>query len=54
MAMAGGLDLHRRQITFDTLEVESGEEWRVGSGSRIGLGSVGGCARTSLVEPTAR
>jgi transposase len=28
MAMVGGLDLHRRQITFATLEVESGEEWR--------------------------
>ena len=28
MAMVGGLDLHRRQITFDGVEVESGEEWR--------------------------
>jgi hypothetical protein len=28
MAMVCGLDLHRRQITFDTLEVGSGEEWR--------------------------
>ena len=28
MAMVGGLDLHRRQITFDAVEVESGEEWR--------------------------
>ena len=28
MAMVCGLDLHRRQITFDTLEVDSGEEWR--------------------------
>src|SRR5215207_5437470 len=28
MAMVCGLDLHRRQITFDGLEVESGEEWR--------------------------
>jgi hypothetical protein len=28
MAMVCGLDLHRRQITFDTVEVESGEEWR--------------------------
>src|SRR4051795_1843165 len=28
MAMVGGLDLHRRQITFDALEVGSGEEWR--------------------------
>ena len=28
MAMVGGLDLHRRQITFDTLETVSGEEWR--------------------------
>ena len=28
MAMVCGLDLHRRQITFDALEVESGEEWR--------------------------
>jgi transposase len=28
MAIVCGLDLHRRQITFDTVEVESGEEWR--------------------------
>ena len=28
MAMVGGLDLHRRQITFDVVELESGEEWR--------------------------
>ena len=28
MAMVCGLDLHRRQITFDALEVNSGEEWR--------------------------
>ncbi len=28
MAMVCGLDLHRRQITFDTLETVSGEEWR--------------------------
>jgi len=28
MAMVCGLDLHRRQITFDALEVMSGEEWR--------------------------
>src|SRR5918994_7286187 len=28
MAMVCGLDLHRRQITFDTVDVGSGEEWR--------------------------
>jgi transposase len=28
MAMVCGLDLHRRQITFDTVEAESGDEWR--------------------------
>ncbi|MGH9259603.1 MAG: IS110 family transposase [Acidimicrobiales bacterium] len=28
MAMVCGLDLHRRQITFDALETVSGEEWR--------------------------
>ena len=28
MAMVGGVDLHRRQITFDALETTSGEEWR--------------------------
>jgi transposase len=28
MAIVCGLDLHRRQITFDALEVDSGEEWR--------------------------
>jgi hypothetical protein len=28
MVMVGGLDLHRRQITFDALNTESGEEWR--------------------------
>ena len=28
MSMVCGLDLHRGQITFDTLEVDSGVEWR--------------------------
>ncbi len=28
MSMVCGLDLHRGQITFDALEVESGEVWR--------------------------
>ena len=28
MAMVCGLDLHRRQITFDMVEMVSGEEWR--------------------------
>jgi transposase len=28
MGMVGGLELHRRQITFDTLETVSGEDWR--------------------------
>ena len=28
MSMICGLDLHRGQITFDALEVESGEVWR--------------------------
>ena len=46
MAMVCGLDLHRRQITFDALEVDSGKEWRGVSGSPIGTGSGGGCAAT--------
>jgi transposase len=28
MSMVGGLDLHRRQITYDVLDVDSGEIWR--------------------------
>ena len=28
MSMVCGLDLHRQQITFDALHVESGEVWR--------------------------
>jgi transposase len=28
MSMVGGLDLHRQQITFDVLDVESGEVWK--------------------------
>jgi hypothetical protein len=28
MSMVCGLDLHRGQITFDALEVDSGEAWR--------------------------
>ena len=28
MSMVCGLDLHRGQITFDTLEVETGDVWR--------------------------
>jgi hypothetical protein len=46
MAMVCGLDLHRRQITFDALEVGSGGSGGVGSGRPIGTGSVDGCART--------
>ena len=46
MGMVGGLDLHRRQITFDVVELESGDEWRVGCGSRTAIGSVVGCATT--------
>jgi hypothetical protein len=47
MSMVGGLDLHRAQITFDVLDVDSGEvparsgEERCGSrtGSDSGAGS---------------
>ncbi len=28
MSMVCGLDLHRQQITFDALTLESGEVWR--------------------------
>ena len=28
MSMVFGLDLHRQQITFDALDIESGEVWR--------------------------
>jgi len=28
MSMVCGLDLHRRQITFDAFDTESGESWR--------------------------
>ena len=28
MSMVCGLDLHRQQITFDALVLESGESWR--------------------------
>ena len=28
MSMVFGLDLHRQQITFDGLDVESGEVWK--------------------------
>src|SRR3974390_1390722 len=28
MSMVGGLDLHRGQITYDVLDVDSGEIWR--------------------------
>jgi hypothetical protein len=41
MSMVCGLDLHRGQITFDTLEVESGEVWR-GRISQIGPGFAAG------------
>ena len=45
------LDLHRQQITFDAVETESGEVWRVGCGSPIADGSAAGCTPTSLAEP---
>ena len=28
MSIVGGFDVHRQQITFDALDVESGEVWR--------------------------
>ena len=28
MTMVCGIDLHRQQVTFDAVEVESGEVWR--------------------------
>ena len=28
MSMAGGLDLNRRQITYDVVDIEIGESWR--------------------------
>jgi hypothetical protein len=28
MSMVGGLDLHRRQITYDVVDVETGACWR--------------------------
>jgi transposase len=39
MSMVCGLDLHRGQITFDALEVESGQVWRgrIGSPDRARL-----------------
>ena len=47
MAMVCGLDLHRRQITFDALEVGvRARSGGVGSGSPTAIGSVGGCATT--------
>jgi hypothetical protein len=36
MGMVGGLDLHRHQITFDVVDVESGVEWRVGAENSSG------------------
>ena len=46
MAMVCGLDLHRRQITFDALEANSGQECWAGSGSPTGSGSAAGFAAT--------
>ena len=45
MTMVCGLDLHRRQITFDALQVESGQVWPVGCGSPTGSGSGAGSRR---------
>ena len=44
MTMVCGLDLHRRQITFDAVEVESGRGGPAGCGSPIASGSDAGCA----------
>jgi hypothetical protein len=46
MAIVCGLDLHRRQITFDALEVDSGGEWRGRVWQPDRSGSGGGCAAT--------
>ena len=46
MTMLCGLDLHRRRITFDAVEAESGEAWtgRLWQPDRHRF--VGGCATT--------
>ena len=53
MSMVCGLDLHRRQITFDALDTGRGRCGGAGCGSPTGNGSGAGCVATSLGEPTA-
>ena len=50
MNMVGGLDLHRRQITYDVLDVDSGEICEDASGSRTGRGSGAGWNTRSALE----
>jgi hypothetical protein len=46
MTMVCGLDLHRRQITFDAVHVESGDVWTGKVWHPTGNGSVAGSAMT--------
>lgn len=53
MSMVCGLDSHRGQITFDTLEEDSGEVCKTGCGSQAGTGCAAGWRRTWLRELAA-
>ena len=46
MTMVCGIDLHRQQVTFDAVVVESARCGGVGCGSPIADGSVAGYATT--------
>ena len=45
--VAGGLDLHRGQLTFDYVDLGTGESWRGGCRQRTGRACAGGCAGTA-------
>ena len=53
MSMVCGLDLHRGQITFDALEVSTGEVWRGRVWQPDRHGSAAGCATSWPPGPTA-
>ena len=44
MAVAGGFDLHRGQLTFDYIDTGTGESWRGRISLRTGRPCAGGCA----------
>jgi hypothetical protein len=53
MAVAGGFDLHRGQLTFDYVDTGTGEAGVAGSVLRTGRACAGGCAGSTACRTSS-